>query len=424
MHKITINNFGPLTKCEIEMNEFLVFTGSQASGKSTIVRLVYFFRTIKNELIDLISKDEIQGKSVSIKHELQHVLKEKLKLLFGPSFIMPSTMKVEYFFSDKVQTTITLSSDKYYNVEFSHSLEDKMYDIGKMMTTQISTRDFERISQRVFEVFDDNADVVFVPAGRSMITLLTDVLNYFMLQADKEFSEKIDYSTREFLRLIIKARPFFAEAAPSPNKEDDEMMRVFNLLHSESEKLLGGVYKYEDYQERLYYGKSKYVKINFASSGQQEALWVLNIMQYLTYHNRNVLFIVEEPEAHLYPDAQAKIVELLSIFARNGFAHAKNSVMVTTHSPYILAQFNVLLLCGKLLDEDVKSRIHKRKWLLPKQFGAFHIDERQVKVALSDTDGLIINELIDGVSGDINDSFDWLFDKYIHQKETQLDGIS
>lgn len=412
MHRLIINNFGPLQKCEVPIYDILAFTGPQASGKSTIVRSIYFFRTIKNELLDIIAKDDFRVGNANLEHELRSVLKEKLKNLFGPSFAMSSNLKLQYFFTDSISATVTLTADKYFNIEFSNDLQDCIFDIEQATTAQMTTKDYERISRRISQIFDDNKEVVFVPAGRSMITLLTDVLNYFMLQADKEFQGKIDYSTSEFLRHIIKTRPFFAESKFSFTPEQNELKSTFNLIRTESESLLGGVYKYENYEERLYYSKSKYVKINFSSSGQQEALWLLNTMQYLTYKNKDVLFIVEEPEAHLYPDAQAKIIEILSVFAQGN-----NSAIITTHSPYILAELNVLLLCGKLSLEDVKEKIHKRKWINPNRFGAFHIADKKSSNALSETDGLIINELIDHVSEEINEKFDWLFDKLLHRNK-------
>jgi len=415
-HTLEIQNFGLLHNCKIPMYDLLVFTGPQASGKSTIVRAVYFFRSIKDELCNLIAKDEIRADKVNVEHELQSALKTKLRNLFGPSFAMAQNSLLRYCFAENITVTVTLSAEKYFNIDFSQQLRDAIYNVvTQSLVSQMNSSDFERVKNRVYTIFNDDKEVVFIPAGRSMITLLTDVLNYFMLQTDKDFSEKIDYSTREFLRVIIKARPFFTQSEFSLGEKPGELKSKFRLLREESESLLGGVYKYEGLEERLYYNARRYVKINFSSSGQQEALWLLNIMQMLTYEGKKVLLIVEEPEAHLYPDAQAKIMDMLSVFADD-----QNSLIITTHSPYILAELNVLLLCGKLEDDSITDRIHKRKWMVPKRLKAFHINGGESKDALSDTDGLVINELIDGVSDTINENFDLLFEKYLeNSREAQ-----
>ncbi len=41
--KIIIKNFGPLKQLELDLKEIMVFIGPQASGKSTIAKLIYFF---------------------------------------------------------------------------------------------------------------------------------------------------------------------------------------------------------------------------------------------------------------------------------------------------------------------------------------------------------------------------------------------
>lgn len=58
-------------------------------------------------------------------------------------------------------------------------------------------------------------------------------------------------------------------------------------------------------------GKS--VKINFTSSGQQESVWILNLLFYYLLQKNKILFIIEEPEAHLFPESQKYITELIAL---------------------------------------------------------------------------------------------------------------
>jgi predicted ATPase len=46
MQKIIINNFGPVEAAEIEIPKIVVLIGKQASGKSTVAKLIYFFQTL------------------------------------------------------------------------------------------------------------------------------------------------------------------------------------------------------------------------------------------------------------------------------------------------------------------------------------------------------------------------------------------
>ena len=62
----------------------------------------------------------------------------------------------------------------------------------------------------------------------------------------------------------------------------------------------------------------KYVKINFSSSGQQEAVWIFNLLYFYILRNKKIFLIMEEPEAHLYPTSQKRMAEALGVFARGG----------------------------------------------------------------------------------------------------------
>ena len=42
MQKIIINNFGAVKNAEIDIKKVLILIGEQASGKSTIAKLIYF----------------------------------------------------------------------------------------------------------------------------------------------------------------------------------------------------------------------------------------------------------------------------------------------------------------------------------------------------------------------------------------------
>lgn len=52
MHKIQIEYMGPVK--ELEVKDFNLLIGEQATGKSTVAKAVYFFRIIKTTLADYL----------------------------------------------------------------------------------------------------------------------------------------------------------------------------------------------------------------------------------------------------------------------------------------------------------------------------------------------------------------------------------
>ena len=99
MHKLTIHNLGPVEQCELECVPFLTLTGFQASGKSTIAKAIYFFRTIKEDFIELAQRQAFHlipiggldddydlGYGLSLEKGLQRFLREKFFRVFGPMY--------------------------------------------------------------------------------------------------------------------------------------------------------------------------------------------------------------------------------------------------------------------------------------------------------------------------------------------------
>ena len=77
--------------------------------------------------------------------------------------------------------------------------------------------------------------------------------------------------------------------------------------------ILHGEYRNVNGVEKLYFSDDHSVRMNYASSGQQEAVWITNILFYHMLGRRNTLFVIEEPESHLFPETQKAVVELISL---------------------------------------------------------------------------------------------------------------
>ena len=54
MHQLIIHKLGPIQHCELSIKKYTILTGYQASGKSTIAKAIYFFRTLKEDIFQLI----------------------------------------------------------------------------------------------------------------------------------------------------------------------------------------------------------------------------------------------------------------------------------------------------------------------------------------------------------------------------------
>lgn len=177
-----------------------------------------------------------------------------------------------------------------------------------------------------------------------MITLLVN--NRSLIE-----NENLDLISREFMRIIDNIHGAFADGIRNVHKRYPDGERKFDVGKI-SEMLISdlkGDYQYNAGKEYII---TKYnelhnekIPINFASSGQQEVLWLLNQLYILMLKKEKAFVIIEEPEAHLYPNLQNKVVEFIAYFANVN----ESSIMVTTHSPYVLTSVNALYCAGKTI---------------------------------------------------------------------------
>ena len=124
------------------------------------------------------------------------------------------------------------------------------------------------------------------------------------------------------------------------------------------------------------------------------------------------IFYIEEPEAHLFPEAQSLLMEFL--IGQLISKRARRNLILTTHSPYILAKLNNFLKAGivgrsKRSSEAVSQVVSRDCWLTPKRVRAYALDD-DVLTDLMDVDGLVDAHYIDSVSDKVSREFSKLLD--------------
>lgn len=431
MHKIILHNLGPIDHCEINLNELIVLTGPQSNGKSTVAKAVYFFRTIKDDILDLmlrISPDDMEEKW---KKRLSKRLKDKFMQLFGSTYGMSNQMEAVYYYDRKSYIKVFLRPNyrsggpNYVNIEFSQNIMDYLRELDSHIFTDITNNQIKRYRNKLEDIFCDPYETVFIPAGRNMITLLTSQLNYIFASMSENQKRGIDYCTQGYIQLVLRLKPLFAHGiagllSDKVNLTQDKFnMALAKKMKALIAKILKGRYQYENGEEKLYIGQGQdtsYVKINFASSGQQETVWITNILFYYLLENRPVFLVVEEPESHLYPDAQKLIAELLSMFMHNS-----NSLMITTHSPYVLGTLNNLIYADILEKRGVDgvSKVIDPDTIVDNsKVSAYHVHSGTLEDAINEDMRIIKSELIDGASIDITGDCDALYELSCEEDES------
>lgn len=417
MQKLTITNLGPISKCSIEMRDFMVFTGPQASGKSTIAKNFFYFKYLKNVLFDLV-KRSIEKKTLFQSETVEDAFLREARNIFIQSFGINDTVsmsgecKFVYDNGFTVSVKIRRTNDgQIVNVSLDDGIKQLLKTLPERIK-QIHPDGLDEIKNFIYtDIFCDDDEVVYIPAGRSLLTMLSSQISYLYMVMDDQQKHMIDYCSRHYIEDVFKVKDFFKMSHKKLIRQvaDSVDYALDTKKLEEASQLIGkilcGEYRNIGGEEQLYYSENEFVKLNYASSGQQEAVWITNLLFYYMMGRRKTCFIIEEPESHLFPAAQKAITELISL-VKNG----ENKVLITTHSPYVLGSVNNLLYADKIAEYVNEEELNA---IIPKQFrmsfdklGAYFLEGGLIKDISDPEYKDIDHDVIDGVSSEINEAYE------------------
>ena len=126
----------------------------------------------------------------------------------------------------------------------------------------------------VTSMFSSAEEVIYIPAGRSLLATLSEDMRYLLAQ-------NMDLTMREFVELIQTTRKRFGTKIPEMIKDytKTENGQINNMAVGQAYSLIREIlkadYTSEEDGEKIYFDERHWVKLMYGSSGQQEALWIL-----------------------------------------------------------------------------------------------------------------------------------------------------
>ncbi len=439
MKKIVISNFGPIAHLSLTLDEQLnIVIGAQASGKSTIGKLIYFCRKIRDYLINYLTNPEnfldIHPNEYYI--NFLKFIRKQFMGCFGTTKHM-SPFSVEFYYDHNDRLLISLDSDGYAKLRFSDDMTAEINSLinnasnvyfKRFYSDVYGDSDFQdviykniqtinlinkELSSRVAIVFHDNAEIIYIPAGRSLLASMSEQLH------DVKVSE-MDLTMQDFIDRIRRTKSKFGNKIPEMAKNYTKTIKGqiknanVELAYTIIKRILKADYVSDNDGEKLYFDDNHWVKLMYGSSGQQESLWILMLAYTIILEDKKVFMVLEEPEAHLFPVAQKYIVELISLLINS----TNSEVLLTTHSPYILTSMN-LLIYSAYIENNKKTLsqnqiVNRTLRLSSDKVAAYLIDKDSDKflmTSLKDSrNGLIDASKIDQISNVINENTEKLME--------------
>lgn len=383
----------------------------------------------KQEILNKLKKHEqpfkLSDVPVEIREHLSILLKEDTSLFRGVlqklqdelknCFDLGSIAELNRLIDEQsnqfnIRLTMGSKTQKYWNIQMAHSesagididvshfLDDPMPDSLVLLSPGWSVSgEFSDNDITMKSISYMNRDRYYLPASRSGIMQSHRIIaSSLVTRATRVGLERLPEmptlsgAVVDFMQKIIQ---YTEKGNGNP-----EMEKIADSLEN---NMLGG-------QVHLKPALSGYPDFRYAPDGAETKLPLSQSSSMVSELAPLVLFlrsgvkpgdmlIIEEPEAHLHPGAQADMAVILARLVRAGVR-----VIVTTHSDWLLQEIGNLVLEGLLEDETDQPA----SWLLPEEVGVWHFqkDEPVKEIPFKPREGLSPEDYEDVAEGLYNRS--------------------
>jgi len=319
---IIIRNFGPIKEIEIDdIRPFTILIGESGSGKSTILKVLALFRWI--------------FKMVSIRSYLKQSGISKSPFTFKFS---------EYIRNNGFDGYLKSDSEIIYQkgnciIRFSNGELNKIDDIQNEIELSLEKNCFVSDKRNLIpDIIANNSKV------KSASFFLKETLDDYLV-ATKEISEfDINYLGVKFI--VEKGKNGEKHYIQSANKEQNYSIKLEDASSgTQTVTPLSIIAEYYSKKYDIIKSFNKAV-FNFMTNSDKlsEFKAVTNIGEII---NKRVNIHIEEPELSLYPESQRNLINYLvkSCFVEKTSDYDM-TLMLTTHSPYIINHINLLIMAN------------------------------------------------------------------------------
>lgn len=431
MAHFIIDNIGPITHTEFDLNRVNVFIGPQSVGKSTIAKIISFCLwlekySIRHQHIDNVDSSFIQDRLISF-HKMNSYFRSDSHFKY-----IGTAINLEYYYHNSpiIEKTDGFSEAEIGKIAYAPA-ERSVVSMGNVSTFKLGddyVRDFifEWLNIRL-KFVKENA--VHVPG--------TDVTYYYdtkrgdtiELQDGKpifltESSSGLQSATPLFVYCKYVSEWIYNHNADMSYEDLDKIIegvnrKAFDILSlvPESESVLKGK-RYEDNEELL----TKFSRFILTEDNRSDHEISYNYLKRYADKLSKPHFtqlIIEEPELNLFPETQ---VELLYAILRLLQNDRPDNLVITTHSPYMLYALNNCLLANCVRGKMPKTKFEKVRCsnivLTPKEVSVYELENGEFRsieqnintkiLTIQDNSGLIRQNFFDNVMKGIMDDFNSL----------------
>jgi len=216
------------------------------------------------------------------------------------------------------------------------------------------------------ELLTKISSVHFLPASRSGLYQALGSLSSIIVELSK--SRNFLRNKLEIPSLSEPVSDYFLSLGNIDVSENHSFNEAISILENE---ILKGTVSFNNETKRIMFksnGMIDELELSFSSSMVSEIAPIVAYLKFIINNQNTIwgvrfwnagnfestincsLLFIEEPEAHLHPEVQVKLIELFALLAGN-----RVKIVMTSHSNYMFNKLSNLLLEGKVNAERVAS---------------------------------------------------------------------
>ena len=387
--RIIGENFGPLINFDIKIKPFTLFIGPNASGKSYVAYLIWCLfkvepdfdeldKILQNHVKDIKDTNLIKNIKDFLKNifynpdlfyvELEDLLKDTFSINEVSELIREGAEKAKFAITNddgSAKISFSLTKEKGLQLQKIEGIEDKIESLEIKTKRAIrntsgikvillmngeelysldlqSSKDIYKLSsfipiafQEIFDGYFPYFEVPLLPDGKAGLMRAHSAIVYLLMDRKWKPVIPLNAADAEFMRAFEILEPRIK------NKE------IANLASFIEEKINAQFLLYREPPRYVVKIRGLEMPIERAPSGHREIASLILTLKYGL--RKDAMLIMEEPEAHLHPNAHSIITRALAGLSKF------SDVLITTHSVYILDEISNLIKLNELNSIEKKE---------------------------------------------------------------------
>lgn len=382
--KVILENIGVFKHAEYELKDLTIICGKNNTGKTYATYCLYgfldFFRSayyipVPPKSISKLLEDGTLSVNLDItQNKVDSYLENACSnfLRFLPRMFAAQD---KYFTDSRIQVKVDIDEITIPH-KFEHSYrtnkkeflqivkaQDKNELLISMLLKDEDYRGNESLRLTLSRIIGDALKEIYfskifkecfiASAERTGAVIFKDELNVQKNTLLREVAHADSIDLEDILNKIyntayalpVRRNIDFIRNLDSISKEDSELYKNHPEIISEFQDMVGGTYKASKEGLFFYPISSKTTKLTIGESASSVRS-LLDVFFYLRHVAKpGHILMIDEPELNLHPECQRRFARLLAKLVNYGI-----QVFITTHSDYIVKEFNTLLMLNSRQD--------------------------------------------------------------------------